>query len=261
MKDNYSKVEKISSDGYQIEFGNIFENAFNNYKLIAGIGGIGIILLCIIMGILYAAVFGVVYGFSDVLSSLTSMNPESMSGSSMIYFLLFTVLMSGIMSPISAGFINMACLADQNKKFGLETLFTYYKGTYFKELFLAAIIIAFFGSGSNYLFDYFGMKTIGLIFTCIISFLTFLTVPLIIFSNLKAFDAITLSIKLVVKQPFILLGLLIVAIILACIGIFGLCIGIFFTLPFIYSMYYSIYEAIIPFDDESELDEIGQNQE
>ena len=125
----------------------------------------------------------------------------------------------------------------------------------------SSVIIAFFGSGLNYLFDYLGIKFIGLLITIIVSFLTFLTIPLIIFSDIKAIEAITLSAKLVVKQPSILLGLLIVSIVLVCLGIIGLCIGVFFTIPFLYAMYYSIYSAILPFNEESELDEIGLDQE
>jgi len=261
MENKQLKVEKICMEGYDIEFGTVLENAFNNYKLIAATGGLGMILICIVMVIIYAGVFGAVYGFSDILTSLASMQPELMSGTSLLLLLLFTVVMAGIMSPIYAGFINMAFLADQNKKFGLDTLFSYFKGPYFKELFTASVIIAFFGSGLNYLFDYLGIKFIGLLITIIVSFLTFLTIPLIIFSDIKAIEAITLSAKLVVKQPSILLGLLIVSIVLVCLGIIGLCIGVFFTIPFLYAMYYSIYSAILPFNEESELDEIGLDQE
>ena len=261
MSNNNSKVEKICKEGYSLEFGTVLEKAFNNFKLIAGIGGVGMILIGIVMIAVYAGIFGAVYGFSDVLKSLSSINSEVMTGTSLLYLLLFSVIMAGIMSPISAGFINMAYLADKNKEFGLGTIFSFYKSKYFKELFTAAVVIAFFGTGLNSIFEYFGIKVVGLLITFTISFLTFLTIPLIIFSDLKAIDAITTSAKLVLKQPLILLGLLIVTIILACLGIFGLCIGIFFTIPFIYSMYYTIYAAIIPFTEQSELDEIGQNQE
>lgn len=261
MNNNYSKVEKVSKEGYELEFGTVLEKAFSTYKLVAGIGGVGMILICIIMGVLYAGIFGAVYGFSDVMTSLTSINPELMSGTSLLYFLLFSVVMAGIMSPISAGFMNMAALADQNKDFGLGTIFGYYKSAYFKELFTAAAIIAFFGTGLNYLFDYIGIKYFGVLITCCVSFLTFLSIPLIIFSNLKAVEAITMSAQLVIKRPFVLLGLLIVSFIFVSLGIIGLCIGIFFTIPFIYVMYYTIYEAIVPQDETTELDEIGQNQE
>ena len=89
----------------------------------------------------------------------------------------------------------------------------------------------------------------------------FLTVPLIIFSKLDAVNAIVFSIKLVFKQPIILFLLLLVGYICAMLGFIALCIGIFFTLPFIYSLYYCIYKNIIPVEEYSELDEIGRTTE
>jgi hypothetical protein len=64
-------------------------------------------------------------------------------------------------------------------------------------------------------------------------------------------DAIQGSITIVSKQFFIILGLLIVAGIICMLGLFGFCIGIFFTMPLINAMTYSIYASIIH-DDESE---------
>ena len=61
------------------------------------------------------------------------------------------------------------------------------------------------------------------------------------------------------RQIFVLLGLLIVAAILVGIGIFGFCIGIFFTIPFLYSSYYVIYNEIIGSEHKSEIDQIGSN--
>jgi len=261
MSNNYSKVEKICNEGYSLEFGPVLEKAFNTFKLIAVVGGIGMILISILMLFIYAGIFGAVYGFSDVLTTLSSLTPEAMSGTSLLYLLLFSTIMAGIMSPINAGFINLAALADQNKEFGLGTIFGYYKTKYFKELFTAAVLIAFFGTGLNYLFDHFGFKILGMVSTICVSFFTFLTIPLIIFSDLKALDAISASAKLVLKQPLILLGLLIVSIIIVFLGIIALCIGIFFTIPFLYAMYYTIYSEIISPTAENQVDEIGQSQE
>jgi hypothetical protein len=41
------------------------------------------------------------------------------------------------------------------------------------------------------------------------------------------------------------------------LGIFVLCIGIIFTIPYLYSMYYAIYEQTIGFKEASPIDEIG----
>ena len=261
MTNNYSKVEKISNEGYSIEFGTILEKAFNNYKLIAGTGGLAMLLFTVIFIVLFGSLFAVIYGFRDFTSTMTGLDPKFMTGPSLLFFTIFTVVISGIISPINAGLIRMAYLADQKQHFDVGTMFHYYKGTYFKELFLSGILIGFFSGGINSLFAYFGISFIGALWTYVVAFLTFLTIPLIIFSDLKAVEAITMSMKLILKQPILLLGLLIVAIIFAVLGIFGLCIGIFFTLPFLFSMYYSIYNTILPIDEVHELNEIGQNPE
>jgi uncharacterized membrane protein len=91
-------------------------------------------------------------------------------------------------------------------------------------------------------------KFLGVVVNLLFSFMTFLTVPLIVFGDLKPLDAIQGSITVVSKQFFILLGLLIVAGLFCMLGIFALCIGIVFTMPIISAITYSIYATAI--DDE-----------
>ena len=35
MKSTQEKIERIKTDGYDLNFGNVFEHAFENYKKIA----------------------------------------------------------------------------------------------------------------------------------------------------------------------------------------------------------------------------------
>jgi uncharacterized membrane protein len=91
-------------------------------------------------------------------------------------------------------------------------------------------------------------KFLGVVVNLLFSFMTFLTVPLIVFGDLKPLDAIQGSITVVSKQFFILLGLLIVAGLFCMLGIFALCIGIVFTMPILSAITYSIYATAI--DDE-----------
>jgi hypothetical protein len=44
---------------------------------------------------------------------------------------------------------------------------------------------------------------------------------------------------------------------MAMIGIFGLCIGIFFTMPYFYSTHYVLYKNAVGIIDKSEIDDIG----
>jgi ABC-type antimicrobial peptide transport system permease subunit len=50
------------------------------------------------------------------------------------------------------------------------------------------------------------------------------------------------------------LGLLVIGVIASLVGLIGCCIGIVFTIPFIYSLYYALYSEIIGFDPENEIE-------
>lgn len=261
MKNNYKRSEEIATNGYDLEFGTVLEKAFNNYKEIAGVAGIAAIM----MVVMYMAVgFGVVMltigaaGFSETFTnfSITSFSPVFMVG-----YAAFVFVFSGLSANFNAGFYKMAHSANAGKDYGIGTLFDYFSTPYFKELFLSGGLISLITVAITMAFEFLGMPFIGAIVTYIVSFLTVFSVALIIFSNLKAIDSITMSVRIVMKNPFMILGLLLIAIILAMVGIIGFCIGIFFTLPFIFSMVYTIYNDIIPVEETNIIDEIGVRED
>jgi uncharacterized membrane protein len=100
------------------------------------------------------------------------------------------------------------------------------------------------------------IQFIGSILSIIISFLTFLTIPLIVFGKLNAIESIKSSIVIMSKNPLVLWGLLIVAGLFSIVGVFGCGIGLFFTIPFLFSMTYAIYTAIIGFESNDEIESI-----
>jgi hypothetical protein len=178
----------------------------------------------------------------------------------LIYFLVM-VAFAGLTAPLGAGFFKMAHLAQTNKHFSVGTIFDYYKSASFKDLFLAASILAIINFAFVTGFQLLGYPLVGNILSYIVAFFTLLVVPLIIFAEQTAMDAISNSIKLVLKQWLILLGLAIVSIIFVCLGFIGLCIGILFTFPFWYSFLYTTYNTILPIEVESEIEEIGRVEE
>jgi len=170
------------------------------------------------------------------------------------------LLLSGILNPFMAGFYKMANCGQKGEEFNVSTMFSYYKFPYFLNIFLFVIVVGFINAGLAMLLQSAGLNFVGTFVNLLISFLTFLSIPLIVFGNLNVTDAIKYSIILVSKQPLILLGLIIVSIIVVLLGFFGLCIGIFFTWPFMYSMNYVIYKSIIGIDEKSEIDEISGSE-
>lgn len=260
MEDNYQKLQQIAKEGYSIEFGDVLEKSFENFKKCFGIMGLSLILLSIVLFIVLFGIFGAIVGFSEINQTMIDFNPMMLSGTFIIIYLIFAVVFSGIMAGFNAGFYKMVHETEINNGVDVGTLFYYFRTHYFKELFVAAALIALGTTGMTILFELLHLKIIGMLVTYIISFLTFLTVPLIIFSDLKTVQAISMSIRLTLKKPLILIGLLLVAIILAMLGFIAFCIGIFFTLPFIYSMVYMIYTTISPIKENNIIDEIGRSE-
>tara|TARA_R110002124_G_scaffold250743_1_gene415889 strand:+ start:169 stop:945 length:777 start_codon:yes stop_codon:yes gene_type:complete len=256
MNDKKLKIEALKENGYQLEFENVFNLAFENYKKIALYAGLMIFVFSIIIGI----IFGVaiisylgVTGFTELMEP-NNINNTLMTDSGKVAIMVVTIIGVCILSPFPAGLIKMAACAQKDEEFHVSTAFTYYKAPYFKELVISTLLIGIFGSALNSAIGYLGVQYLGILVSTIISFITMLVIPLIIFSDLKATDAITSSIVLVSKQPLILIGLFVVSYLLSLVGFFGCCIGLFFTLPLMYSLYFAVYSEIVGFEETTDDD-------
>jgi uncharacterized membrane protein len=94
----------------------------------------------------------------------------------------------------------MASSAQKDEEFHVSTFFSYYKAPYFKELVVASLLIGLFSSTLSSAIAYLGGQYLEIVLSTLISFITMLAIPLIIFSDLKATDAITSSIVLVLSN-------------------------------------------------------------
>ncbi|WP_338648225.1 hypothetical protein V5J73_05730 [Flavobacterium sp. KS-LB2] len=249
-----NRIEEIKKNGYTLDFGNVFNLAFENYKKIALYGGL---LLFVFFCLLAIAVFGLIVTVFDPQAALKFLKPENITPealglNTLLIITGISVLITSLLSPFTAGLIKMPYCAERDEEFHVSTMFEFFKAPYFKELFLATFLVSMLGSVLSTLINYIQIPILGFVATVTLSLFTILMIPLIIFGNLKAIEAIEASILIVSKQPLVLLGLLVVGSIAAMVGFIGCCIGIFFTLPFIYSLYYAIYNEIIGFDSENE---------
>ena len=257
MKPIKDRIEEIRTNGYEMDFGTIFEHAFENYKKIAVYAGLLLLVFTILFGSLLYGIALSFFGMENINEALKPENlkPESFSEQFLLIYTVSVLLITCLISPFQAGFFKMADCGQKRQEFHVSTIFEYYKSPYFMNIFLSTFLIALMSSGLSLLLDFTGIKVVGLLVTLTISFITFLTIPLIVFGKLNAIEAIKSSITIVLKEPLLLLALLIVAIIAVFMGFFAFCIGLFFTLPFLISMKYSIYSHIIGIDPESELEE------
>ncbi len=261
MSNIQQKLNEISVSGYKLDFSDVINAAIENYKKIAMNAGIAFLLFFIVFGIIVLSVIGGYYGFSSFATTMAGFNLLNFSVMEQLIYLVFVVLISSIISPLYCGLLKMAQLADQNQEFTIGTALDFYKGKFFKEIFIAAVLISLGSTILNMLAEYSSVFFIGGLIAYIIAFFTFLVNPMIIFGNLKAVEAIKASFMVVGKQVPVLIGLLIVSLIMCCLGFIGFCIGVFFTFPFIFSVYYIIYKQIFGINPTSEIEEIGAFQE
>lgn len=256
------RIDEIKSQGYNIDFGDVFNQTIENYKKIAMYGGLVLFMFFVVFILGLAGIFAVIFGTDEALTILKAedFKPENLDLYGLLILSLISIAIGTLISPFIAGLFKMAHNADKDEEFHVSTMFHYYKAPYFQEIIIATFLIAVVDSFIRGVINYAEIPVLGAVLSAILSLFTFLTIPLIIFGNSKALHAIETSIVIVAKQPFMLFALLIVGVIAVFLGFFACCIGILFTIPFIYSMSYIIYKYIIGFPENKE-EEVSTNFE
>jgi hypothetical protein len=249
------QIEELVRNGYPLDFADVFNKAFENYKKIALYAGLMIFVFMIILLAVLASIgiaFVGVAALSQESLEQLSLNMKELSGTPLIVYSGLSLLFSCIISPLHAGLIKMAYCAERDEEFHVSTVFSYYTSKYLAPIFGATFLILLISNGLSMTLNATGISIVGPILSLAVSFFTILTIPLIIFSDFTAVDAIKCSFLIVAKQPAILFALMTLAVIGSMVGFIGCCIGVFFTVPFIYSMYYIMYREIIGFDYDNE---------
>jgi hypothetical protein len=85
---NLKKIEKIATDGYNIDFGRVFEESFENFKKIFGVAGLGMILISIVVAAIVIGGVMALSGIGDISDSLAGFNVKAFSGVTLLYFIL-----------------------------------------------------------------------------------------------------------------------------------------------------------------------------
>ncbi len=255
MNQTRERLYDIEKNGYQLDFGNVFNHAFENYKKIAVYVGLVLIVFSILFLIFAAGSVITLFGAKEIAEVLTPENIQNQNfpPSFLLIRDIGIVFLACLISPFEAAFFKMADSGDKNEEFNVSTLFTYYRFPYLQRI----ILITFIVSSVNFLLVQYltsvNLTLVGnFIITPIISLLTFASIPLVIFGKLDTIEAIKYSIMIVIKKPLLLAALLIIGVIGSLVGIIGCCIGLFFTAAFTYSIKYAIYSSIVGIDTTTE---------
>lgn len=167
-------------------------------------------------------------------------------------YLLFAVLFSALGSVLIAGFykINAEVALGQRPRF--TSVFKYFfsiKGLY---IFVAQGLITLFFTGFSVLLKEYQLEMVSIIINWLINILTIFVTPLIIFGRMSPFTAIKTSIQVVNKQPLPIILTVILNYFLVFSGLFFFLVGILITLPYLFSIYFTLYKQIIGFNLEEE---------
>ncbi|MNQ12308.1 hypothetical protein D3C85_252090 [compost metagenome] len=261
MKSTLDQIEDIKKNGYSLDFASVFNHAFENYKKIALYSGLIILVFSIIAAIACMGIMIAYFG-AEALTKDFIQNFENQQFTD-IQLVIQTVVVSvvaGITAPFGAGFLKMADSADKDVEFNVSTIFSYYKAPYFGQIFAAAFIPALIGTALATLVESSGILFVGNLISFTVSFFMYLSIPLIVFGNIKAIDAIKSSFIIVTKNPLNIFAFFIIGFLGSMVGFIGCCVGIIFTVAFNSSMIYATYFAIFGTQSEEEdsIDSIGK---
>ncbi|MEO0060191.1 MAG: hypothetical protein RLZZ312_1838 [Bacteroidota bacterium] len=269
MKETLLKIEKIKQEGFYFGFGEIFDQTIQNYKKIIWVQGFVILLIILLFTVVIGSVAGLAVGVGSLTEYFTEMQVNGVGTVALLVQLLVGIIGAGIAAPFTAGLLKMAHLAEQDKDFGFSTAFDYYKSPYLKELFLCGIYVAIVTSGlativailsESYSFLKTPLGIFNVVFSIVAPILTIFSIPLVVFGNLSAVNAIQGSVAAAKQKFWTILLLGIIFLVCLCFSIFAFCIGIFFAIPLAYSLEYIMYKTAFGINDKSELDDIGLNQ-
>lgn len=249
-----NRIDEIKVQGYQIDFGAVFNQTIENYKKIALYGGLVLFVFLIVFGLVLGGLFAGFVGTDEAARILQSkeLQSENLDITSLLMLSGVSLLIAVLISPFIAGLYKMAHNADKDDEFHVSTMFHYYNSSHFVDIIIASVVLGIADLIIKGVINYLEIPILAGFLSAVVSFFTFLTIPLIIFGNVRAIDAIKASIMIISKQPFVLLGLILVGVIAVLLGLFGCCIGIIFTIPLLYSMGYIIYKYIIGFPENNE---------
>ena len=260
MKSTLDQIQDIKNHGYTLDFSNVFNHAFENYKKIALYAGLILLVFSILFGIIVYSILIALFGIEKLSTGVFfNIQPQNLSPLHLFYYVGGMVLFSGLLSPFGADYLKMADCAEKDQEFNVSTIFTYYKTHHFLQIFTATCIVSLFSAVITTFLEIQKLSNLGLIISLAISYFTFLMIPLIVFGNLKAIDAIKSSFIIISKQPIVLLSLMASIVVALIVGLLGCCIGIIFTMPFSYSMAYAIYNNILNIKNEDPIDSIGRS--
>jgi|GEM_PF-1117846 len=257
------RIRQIEREGYTLSFDEIFNRGFNIWKKVTLPMAGAFFLLFIPIAILFTLFAPFLYGmsFSDIMEA-GQHNPQIFSALAedpmfRLRSTLFNLLISLILSPFGAGFIRMCKEADFTGRAAFSNIFYYFRMPYLTNLLIVTLLISLVSLGIGFGLQELGMigNILNYVVMIVVHTLTAFAVTLVIFGDAGPLEAIGNSIKLASKNFFMVLGMALIGGVIGFLGVFVCCVGLFFTLSFIYMVTYILYRQAIGFEEIQQADD------
>lgn len=255
------KLEEIKKNGYKLDISEVISETLKNYQKTVWVNGAAFLLFAFVLVGITTGLSAIVFGADSFSNAFGDFHVANFSLVEIFFTLLIAVVLAAIICPFYAGLLKVSHHASTHKTYSFSTVFDYYKSDLLRQLVISGVLISSASSLIVTLIEFSGYIFLVKFITYFIQFLTVFTIPFVIFGKLKALEAIEASILIVGRNFFAILLLMIVSIVLTSLGLVALLIGIFFTLPIIFSMQYVIYKKAVGIYDEDSIDDIGISSE
>jgi hypothetical protein len=253
-----SEIHLKIQNAKELDFGTVLNDCIELFKKFWVQGLLTIVILVVLsipIALLSQFLLAMVGVITPTIVRMEDFNLDNLSalyGFNALYNFPFAIITTSIQIGVIAGFYRIIKTKDVDKAEG-DDYFYFFKKDYFGKILLLGLMYSLIATISQFL--------------CFIPYI-YAIVPLMYFSVIFAFNS-EKSVEEILKTSFMLgnkkwlltFGSLVVCGILGLIGLIGCCIGIILTISIFYLPCYVIYKNVIGFDDTSELNQIGINQE
>jgi hypothetical protein len=246
-------LDKISR-AKALDFGDIISESIELYKKV-WVKGLVVVLFIMLVAVCLGFVFKLIGLAPDPNIFINGFDLETIFrfySLNAIYSIPQTILISTVTLGLVAAFYRV-CAKVISGESGQDDYFYFFQKEYFSKVFMLGIIYTAIAAVAQLLL--------------LIPYL-YVFVPLSYFAVILAFnpdlsemDIVKASFALGNKKWLITLGTMFVAGLIAMLGILGCVIGIVLTLSIVYLPVFQIYKEAIGLHGDSEIDQIGVNDD
>src|SRR5436190_1293816 len=122
MNQTQERLHDIKKNGYQIDFADVFNHAFENYKKIALYAGLVLFVFSVLFVLFIGASLASIIGQTAMAKELSpeTFKIENLSESNLLILRGVALLISCILSPFQAAFLKMAYCGDRDQAFHIS---------------------------------------------------------------------------------------------------------------------------------------------